>query len=312
MVLNKIGVTGATGMLGRHIRAALEEAGSQVVPVSREKKTIQKVIGWDLKDWQSFEDLDRIFKDVQAVVHAGAMLPNSQGAYNEGTAFNANVRSSLNLGLWAIERQVPIVYVSGAIVYKNQEKMYSDENEELGWNELGGFYGFSKLLGENALTNLRSNGLRLAVIRPSSIYGFGLPENKMVSNFLNTAKADEIVFLRPPVDDRIDFIHAADVSLAILAILKMDAWDTFNIASGNLISAQELAEACVSASGQGSIDVLKENPPEERPPINRFALNTQHAKTCIGWQPSFSIEQGLKMMLEENISPGFEGVNKNL
>ena len=53
MVLNKIGITGATGMLGRHIRATLEEAGSQVVAVSREKDTIQKVAGWNLKDWQS-------------------------------------------------------------------------------------------------------------------------------------------------------------------------------------------------------------------------------------------------------------------
>ena len=48
------------------------------------------------------------------------MLPNRLEVYDEGTAFNANVRSSLNLGLWAIERQVPIVYVSGAIVYKDQ------------------------------------------------------------------------------------------------------------------------------------------------------------------------------------------------
>ena len=133
----------------------------------------------------------------------------------------------------------------------------------------------------------------------------------MVSSFLNVAKADEIVLLRPPVDDRIDFIHTADVSLAILAILKMDAWDTFNIASGNLLSAQELAEACVSVSGHGSINVLKENPPE-RAPVNRFSLNTQRAKTCIGWQPSFSIEQGLKMMLGGNMSPGFEDANKNL
>jgi UDP-glucose 4-epimerase len=311
MVLNKIGVTGATGMLGRHIRATLEGDGSQVVAVSREKDTTQKVASWNLKDWQSLKDLDRIFEGVQVVIHAGAMLPNETEAYDEGAAFNVNVRSSLNLGLWAIERQVPLVYVSGAIVYKDQEKMYSDENEELGWNELGCYYGFSKLLAENTLTTLRSNGLKLAVIRPSSIYGFGLPENKMVSSFLNRAKADEIIPLRPPVDDRIDFVHAADVSLAILSILKMDAWDTFNISSGNLLSAQELAEACVSVSGHGSIDIIKENPPE-RASVNRFALNTQRAKTDIGWQPSFSIEQGLKMMLGEKMSPDFGDANKNL
>ena len=304
MVLNKVGLTGATGMLGRHIRTTLEKAGAQVVSVSRKNDSIKEVVGWDLKDWQSLKDLDLIFKNVQVVVHAGAMLPDRQALYNEGASFNANIRSSLNLGLWAMERQVPIIFISGAIVYKDKRKTNLSENEELGWNELGGFYGFSKLLAENALRYLRPNGLKLAVIRPSSIYGFGLHENKMVSSFLNMAKADETIHLRPPVDDKIDFIHAADVSLAILAILKKNAWDTFNIASGTLLSVKELAEACVSVLGRGSIDISKENPPD-RDSINRFALNNKHAESSLEWQPSFSIEQGLKMMLKGITSPDF-------
>jgi UDP-glucose 4-epimerase len=167
---------------------------------------------------------------------------------------------------------------------------------------LGGFYGFSKLLAENSLKHLRSNGLKLAVIRPTSIYGFGLPDNKMLSNFLNVAKADETIHLSPPVDDKIDFIHAADVSLAILAILKNNIWDNFNIASGALISVKELAEACVSVLGRGNINISKENPPD-RDSINRFALNIRHAKDSLEWQPSFSIAQGLKMMAEGITSP---------
>jgi UDP-glucose 4-epimerase len=306
MVLNKIGLTGATGMLGRHMRAVLEEAGAQVVTVSRESDPDNKIFGWDLKDWQSLKDLDFIFNGVQAVVHAGAILPGRQAVCDEGSMFDANIRASLNLGHWAVERQVPIVYVSGAIVYKDQEKTDLCENEELGWNELGGFYGFSKLLAEDALRRFCPNRLKLAIIRPSSIYGFGLPENKIVNSFLRAAKRGEIISLEQPVDDRIDFIHAIDVSLAILAILEMDAWDTFNISSGRLLSLKELAEACVSVSGRGSIDVGKENP-SERAPIKRFALNTQLAKTYLGWQPLLTLEKGLKMMLAESVLPGFAG-----
>ena len=305
MVLSKIGLTGATGMLGRHIRAALESAGAQVVPVSRDSDPIRNVVGWNLKDWRSLKDLDLIFSDVQAVVHAGAMLPERPGVCDEGYMFNANIRASFNLGLWAIERQVPIVYVSGAIVYKDQEKLDLNENDELGWGELGGFYGFSKLLAEDALRRFCSDGLKLSVIRPSSIFGFGLPENKMVGSFLKAARAGEVISLEPPVDDRINFIHAADVSLAILEILKLEVWDTFNISSGSLLSIQELAEACVAVSGRGSVEIIQENLPE-RAPIHRFSLNTDRAKTCLGWQPLLSIEQGLKMMLDGNICLGFE------
>ena len=123
MVLNKVGLTGATGLLGRHIRTTLEKAGAQVVAVSRENDSIKEVVGWNLKDWQSLKDLDLIFKNVQVVVHAGAMLPDRQALYNEGASFNANIRSSLNLGLWAMERQVPIIFISGAIVYSDGQPL---------------------------------------------------------------------------------------------------------------------------------------------------------------------------------------------
>jgi UDP-glucose 4-epimerase len=304
MVLNKIGLTGAKGMLGCHLRTLLEKVGSEVVSLSRESEPINNVISWNLKDWKSFTDFDLIFKDVQAVVHLGAMLPG-RGSSGESLMFDVNVRSSLNLGLWAAERKVPIVYVSGAIVYKNQEKIDLDENEELGWNELGGFYGFSKLLSEDVLKRLCQSGLKLAVVRPSSIYGFGLPESKMVASFLNKASEGEVISLVQPVNDRINFIHAADVSLAILAILRMDAWDTFNIAS-SCLTVKELAEACISVAGSGSLDVDQEKSPE-RAPINRFALKTGRAKTCLGWQSIYDVEQGLEMMLKRSVYLDFTG-----
>lgn len=310
MVLNKIGLTGATGMLGRHLRAVLGEAGAQVVALSREGKPIDEVVGWNLKDWQSLKDLDYIFNDVQAVVHVGAMLPGEKGNRDDDLMFDANVRSSVNLGLWAIERQVPVVYVSGAIVYKDQEKTDLDESSELGWNKLGGFYGFSKLLAEDALRRLCPAGLKLAVVRPSSIYGFGLPEKKMITSFLNTAKEGGVISLVQPVNDKINFVHALDVSLAILAILRMEVWDTFNLASPFQLTVKELAEACISVSGSGSIDIDNETPPDHTP-LNRFALKIERAKNCLGWQSSFNIEQGLEMMLKESVSPDFSESSLN-
>ena len=310
MVLNKIGLTGATGMLGRHLRAVLEGAGARVIALSRESELTNEVVGWNLKEWKSLNDLNLIFDDVQAVVHAGAMLPGGSGYGGEDLMFDANVRSSVNLGLWAIERQVPVVYVSGAIVYKDQGEIDLDESAELGWNDLGGFYGFSKLLSEDALRRLCSGGLKLAVVRPSSIYGFGLPENKMISGFLNKAKEGHVISLAQPVNDRINFVHASDVSLAILAILRMETWDTFNLASTCQLTIKELAEACVSVSGRGNVNIGNVTSPNHVP-INRFALKTERAKTCLGWQSSFNIEQGLEMMLKESLSPDFTDPSRN-
>jgi nucleoside-diphosphate-sugar epimerase len=301
MVLNKIGLTGATGMLGRHVRVALEMAEAQVVAVSRDSASNENISIWNLANWLSLTELDDLFSGVQAIVHAGAMVPRQLGLIDEGRMFDTNVRACLNLGLWAISRNVPIVHVSGAIVYAEHDRKGLTEDATLGWNGIGGFYGLSKLLAEDVFKRLCKQGLKLAVVRPTSIYGYGLPAEKTISNFLATAKEGGAIELVPPVHDRVDFIHAADVALAILAILKADAWDTFNIASGCAVSIKQLAEACVSVTGRGRILINEDKAQAQaRAPIIRFALNTNRAKNILAWQPLLDIERGLRMTLQES------------
>lgn len=300
MVLNRVGLTGATGMLGRHVRAALEKVGAQVVAVSRASVPGSEAGGWDLADWRLPTELDALFPGVQAIVHAGAMVP-TDGLVDEGRMFNANVRACVNLGQWAISTNVPLIYVSGAIVYEDTDKEGHKEDAALGWNGLGSFYGFSKLLAEDVLRRLCRRGLRLAVVRPSSIYGCGLSPAKMISRFLVTAREGGVIELFPPACDRVDLIHAADVSRAILAILERDIWDTFNIASGRPVSIKELAEACVSVAGRGGVSLQGDKTLSERDPITRFSLNTDRAKNQLVWQPLYDIEQGLGMMLQERV-----------
>ena len=103
---------------------------------------------------------------------------------------------------------------------------------------------------------MRLLGLNVAILRPSSIYGLGLPANKILCRFLKSANEDGVIYLSTPVDDKVDFIHAAEVANAIVAVLNKKAWGVFNIASGHPISFQELAEACVDVAGAGSISVL--------------------------------------------------------
>jgi len=309
MVLNRVGLTGATGMLGRHIRAALENEGVQVIAVARGRASSSEAGTWDLAKWQSPEQLDALFPDVRAVVHAGAMVQTS-GPIDQGLMFDTNVRACVNLGEWAISRKVAVVHISSPTVYTDITSTRLDEEAPTGWSGLGGFYGLTKLLAEDALGRLRQQGLKLAMVRPSSLYGLGLPASKMVSRFLVSAREGATIELTPPVHDRIDFVHAADVALAILAILRAEAWETFNIASGRTVSIRELAEACVSAAGRGSI-LVHEAATRQRDPITRYALNAGRAKGLLGWQPQVDLERGLSMMLGECVYQGGSGLARH-
>ena len=296
MVLNKIGITGATGMLGRHVCLALEMADARVVAVSRNSSPNENICIWDLVNWLSSKELDDLFSGVQAIVHVGAMVPRHSGLIDEARMFDANVRACLNLGLWAVSRNVPIVHISGAIVYAEHDREGLTEDAKLGWSGVGGFYGLSKLLAEEVFESLCEKGLKLAVVRPTAIYGLGIPVGKMISNFLATAKEGGAIELYPPVHDRVDFIHASDVAHSIIAILQADAWCKFNIGSGCALSIKQLAEACVSVTGRGRI-LINEDTGEARDPIVRFALNTSRAKNLLGWKPLIDIERGLRMTL---------------
>lgn len=293
MVLNKVGLTGSNGMLGRHLRAALEASGAEVMAVSR--TGADGSAAWDLSEWLGMEVLEQIFSGVQAVVHAGAFVQPS-GTVDEARMFDANVRACLNLGQWAMNRNVPLLYISGAIVYADPCQPLQNESAPLGWSGLGGFYGLSKLLAEDVLMRLRQQGLNLSVLRPTSIYGHGIGADKMVSRFLATAVTGNAIELSQPVGDRVDLVHAADVSDAAVASLKNECWETLNVSSGKPVSILELAEACVYVAGSGRIEVRGEPPANHKTSV-KYSLDISLAAERIHWQPRIDMHKGLSMLL---------------
>ena len=54
--------------------------------ITREDKDCHQILE------RSYHYDDLIFKNVQVVIHAGAMLPDRQALYDEGASFNANGR----------------------------------------------------------------------------------------------------------------------------------------------------------------------------------------------------------------------------
>jgi len=299
MVLKKIGLTGSTGMLGRHLQAALEKSGAMVVPVSRTAAHSHVSACWNLAEWLVAEDLDGLFEGVQAVIHAGAMVQPS-GNVDVARMYDANVRACLNLGKWAISRNIPVIFISGAIVYADTLGTEQKEDAPLGWSGLGGFYGFSKLLAEDVLLRLHQQGLKLAVVRPTSIYGFGITADKMVKRFLAIAEKGGVIELTNPVHDRVDLVHAADISRAVVAILQKSCWDIFNISSGNPISIKELAEECVKCTSRGTVSISGEMTVGYKPAV-RYSLNTEKAKSCLDWLPEIDIQRGMNMILQERV-----------
>ena len=292
--MNKIAVTGANGMMGSHMMSLLKSKSISAKAVTRKE--------WDLTKWKSLDELDHIFESVSVIFHFAAQLPhNASNSNNLQTQkiFDANIRSCLNLAEWAKLRNVPIVFLSGSVVYKNPHASKIIETDTKVINGFGGFYGYSKFLAESIFDHLSAEGLKCIILRPSSIYGYGLPSEKLVQNFINIASSGGKIQVADS-KNRINFIHAYDVANAALKAYTNNAWGVFNISSDTSSSILEIAEIAVSISENGSFDIIDNL---DNKHILRFDLNSKSAKKKFGFATEINLKEGMLLMKNKMFIP---------
>ena len=293
----KVALTGSTGMVGRHMTALLEKNKFNIVNVDREI--------WDLSEWKSFEELDAIFSGIDAVFHFGAYTPSASTANHKpdqrstSTIFDVNIRSCACLAEWASSRNIPVIFLSGATVYRDPHAFNILECAEKTTKTFGGFYGFSKYMAEQILDHYIATGLRAVILRPSSIYGTGMPKDRLIAAFVRLAEQGDVISIVEPVDNKINLIHASDVAHAALQAYEKRAWGTYNIAASRNVTINELANQCVELAGKGMVKVIQADSITAK--FVRFDLNYDHAKNRFGYKPGVDIGEGIKGMLENKI-----------
>jgi UDP-glucose 4-epimerase len=285
----RIAVTGASGMVGRRILVQAKARGWSVAATSRTPVNADRWSAWDLAEWKDCSELDALFGPVDAIIHAGAAIP-SHRTTSDREIVDANVRSCLALGSWALERNIPLLFLSTSGVYAEPERAGIAEDDPLAANAIGGLYAASKRMAEVMLEELAQAGLRRTVFRPSSVYGAGLPPHKMMIKFLKTAAKREILRLHPPVDDRHDLVHAVDMAQACLDALQVNALGIFNI-GGRVETVENIARAAVKVVGSGAVEIV--DAPASRPSSLRFGLDCTRAADAFGYRPQVGLEEGM-------------------
>ena len=293
--MEEIAVTGSNGMTGSHMVELLKHKGFSCKEITRNE--------WNLEDWKSFEELDSIFGSPKGIFHFGAKLPD-KNTYNNNRhtqkIFDVNARSCLNLGEWAITRKIPVIFLSSAVVYENPHALNIIETDRKATNNLGGYYGLSKILAESIFNNLVKYGLKCIILRPSSIYGYGLPSNKIIQHYLNLALQNKDLLINEPYN-KINFIHAYDVVNAALKAYEVESWGTFNIASDEKNTISELVKIIIGITGSNSKIVLKEN--NDKNTFSRFDLESKLAKKSFGFQSNINLEKGIQLMKKKMLMP---------
>jgi UDP-glucose 4-epimerase len=295
LVLNKVILTGATGMFGHHMYAALQSVGSKVVPVSSFGTTTS--VNWDLTKWLSNKELDDKFGNPSAIIHGAAIIKNETSEEQKDKIYDVNVRSCINIAEWALYKSIPLVFISSSSVYLNPHDNLIKSHSTRGANQIGGFYGVTKILAEDILDFYRSRGLKVSILRPSSLYGYGMRNKNIIKKFMDLAQKGSNLCIYEPINDSIDFLHASDLSSAVLSVLETECWETLNVSFGKLVTIKELAETCVKIVGSGNVQILsRDKQNDTQVPTQTFALDNYLAQCRLGWTPKINIKRGLELL----------------
>ena len=224
----------------------------------------------------------------------GPFTPNQYFDINVKGTFNILEACSTNSNLKHL-----IVTSTDSTISKYPEKMMNNPIGEFDLpQDVTEWYGYSKILAEGVLNHLSVNGLKCIVLRPSSLYGYGLPSDKLIQNYINIASSSGVIQVTGS-RNKVNFIHAYDVSNAAWQAYLAEAWGVFNISSNAPSSILEIAEIAVSISKGGSISILDES---DNDGFVRFNLNSDSAKKHFEFNPVINLRKGMTLMKNKMVS----------
>ena len=299
----RILVTGATGFIGSTFcRLALshghEIAGLMLptetppvhVPASERMQWLKGTLA-DLP-WSSIER----FEPEVCVHFAWIATP---GVYLESPENEDYLRWSLDLvhrlrGLGTNH----IVGVGTCIEYQISNAPLSEAHTPVDPTTL--YSRCKNALRETLEAEARRDGWRFCWGRVFYPYGVGEHPARLCSALIQKLRRGEKLVLKTPHSTK-DYIYIADLAAAILLTVEKRFTGTINWGTGLGISVRQMADQIAGMLGRP--ELVEEVSPAEKDPLGFVVADATRLKQ-LGWQPQFTLEQGLNRLQHSLRTPG--------
>ena len=219
-------ITGGTGFLGVHLARTFLKHGWEVTlfdiaPLDA-KDLVGKVvvIRGDIRNKKAIE---KVCEGMTYVVHAAAALPIQR---TKQRIFSTNVEGTKNVLTAALLAHVErLVFISSTAVYGVPKHLPETEISPL--NPIG-YYGQSKVAGENLCREFMEKGLSINILRPKTFLG---PERLGVFGlWFEAIYSGHRVFILGKGKNKYQLLAVSDVADAVSkALTSATANEVFNI-----------------------------------------------------------------------------------
>ncbi len=278
-------VTGAAGVLGGRIVADLRGRGHRVIACGRAPGAGVDAV-WDLDRQEAPQPHCRPDWVVHAAAALGPFLGRLEGA---GEMLDTNLAGTLRLTHWALAQGVEgLVLTSGALVYGRWDDGPRRECDSVQpW--LAGAYAMSKWGAERLAELARLAGVRLTVLRYSSLYGPGY-DRGLPQRLLRQGLQSGRILVSPPLEDAFDLLHVSDAARVVQRVLAQGGQGLWNVGGGGLTTLGQLSRLCAKVSGAG-LEVTEAAPPRAARTLNW--VDDSLARRELGHQNLVDLPEGL-------------------
>lgn len=292
----KVLVTGGSGMIGRQLVSLLLEEGAKVTvadlnePINMSPKiTFKKV---DLREFSECKRIckgkDYVFNLVGIKCSPKITLEQPADIMGPMMQFNTNMLEA------AMQSNVEwYLYTSTVGVYTPAEVFYEDDVWQGSPSPNDWYGGWAKRMGElqcEAYTKQYGVG-KCSIVRPANVYGpydnFDTKNAMVVPSLIRKASENDIIEVWGDGSAIRDFIHAKDVALGMLHMVRCKCTKPVNLGSGNGVTIKELAEI-VAEYYNKPIKWLTDKPSGDAKRL--FDMTRANS---YGFFPSVSIKEGI-------------------
>ncbi|MGB9794891.1 NAD-dependent epimerase/dehydratase family protein [Caldisericum exile] len=299
----KILVIVGEGFIGSNVVDAFVENGFEVAVLdnlSTGKKenlnTKAKFYNVDLRDKNALEKVFKEFKP-EIVNHHAAQIDVRKSV--EDPVFDAeiNIVGSTNLFQLAVKYEVKrVVFAStGGALYGEPKVLPANEDTPI---EPLSPYGVAKYCVENYLNYFkRLYGIERVILRYANVYGprqDPLGEAGVISIFTGRILEGKPVFIFGDGTQTRDFIYVEDVVNAnLLAIAGSEG--VYNIGTGVETSVNDIVKVFDEVLER---KIQVEYLPPRKGEVYRIALDYTKAKQSLGFEPTYTLKEGIKKTIE--------------
>ena len=226
-----IGITGATGVLGKILKERLLSLSYTVTTFNEDIRDSHAVEKWIQSN------------TLQAVFHLAAMVPVTLVNKNPLDAYAVNAGGTINLlnAIKSMQEKPWLFYASTCHVYKSKQDPIAETDEIEPIN----IYGQTKYIGEKICTAYQQQTLSPVCIgRIFSFFHASQKEPFLYPSIRNRAQKHDLSkpFVLEGAENIRDFLNAETIVDIIIKLMEKKNTDTVNIGSGNPITIKDFVQ----------------------------------------------------------------------